>query len=147
MSRTSASRRSAHRRRRTEAREQILDVARRELRNKPFRDLSVDELIAPTGLTRTAFYRYFPDHEAVLLQLRERVWTGLAEARCIAGPRAADGAAPVPEGAARAVSLEDLAPLIAENRSVLKAIADAAPGDADVERSYREFMHDYWIDD
>ena len=32
-------------------------------------------------------------------------------------------------------------------RPVLKAVADAAPGDEDVERAYRTFMHSYWIDD
>jgi hypothetical protein len=30
---------------------------------------------------------------------------------------------------------------------VLKAAADAAPGDEDIERAYREFLHDYWIGD
>ena len=44
-------------------------------------DLSVDELMQGTGLSRTAFYRFFPDREAVLLELLEEVWGALAEAR------------------------------------------------------------------
>src|ERR1700741_2307724 len=107
MSHTFAARRLANRRRRSEAREQILEVARRELRVRPFRELSVDELMQATGLSRTAFYRYFPDREAVLVDLLEEVWGELAEARD-ANP---DPATPA--------SLEGLARLIAENRAVL----------------------------
>ena len=40
-----------------------------------------------------------------------------------------------------------LSELLSENRHVLKAIADAAPGDEDVEQAYRSFMHSYWIED
>ena len=138
MSNTFASRRSANRRRRSEAREQILDVARRELRIKPFRELSVDELMQATGLSRTAFYRYFPDREAVLVDLLEEVWGALAEARDVEVAT---------EGIASAASMAGLSELLAENRHVLKAIADAAPGDEDVEQAYRSFMHSYWIED
>jgi AcrR family transcriptional regulator len=137
MSHTFASRRVANRRRRNEAREQILDVARQELKTKPFRDLSVDELMRATGLSRTAFYRYFPDREAVLVDLLEEVWSTLAEARD------ADSESEM----VSAASLSQLAQLLGENRAVLKAIADAAPGDEDVERAYNAFMHSYWIDD
>jgi AcrR family transcriptional regulator len=135
MSHTFAARRLANRRRRHEAREQILDVARRELRVRPFRELSVDELMQATGLSRTAFYRYFPDREAVLVDLLDEVWGELAEARD-ADPDLTDPS-----------SLPSLARLIADNRAVLKAVADAAPGDEEVERAYRAFMHSYWIDD
>jgi AcrR family transcriptional regulator len=137
MSHTFASRRVANRRRRNEAREQILDVARQELKTKPFRDLSVDELMRATGLSRTAFYRYFPDREAVLVDLLEEVWGALAEARD----------ADAENETVSVESLTRLAQLLGENRAVLKAIADAAPGDEDVERAYNAFMHSYWIDD
>src|ERR1700739_3904180 len=119
MSHTFAARRLANRRRRNEAREQILEVARRELRVRPFRELSVDELMQQTGLSRTAFYRYFPDREAVLVDLLEEVWGSLAEARDLEVGT---------EGIASASSMAGLTELLAENRHVLKAIADAAPG-------------------
>jgi AcrR family transcriptional regulator len=135
MSHTFAARRLANRRRRNEAREQILEVARRELKIRPFRELSVDELMQATGLSRTAFYRYFPDREAVLVDLLREVWGEFAEARD-ADP-----------DLTRASSRPGLARLIADNRAVLKAVADAAPGDEEVERAYRAFMHDYWIND
>src|SRR5215469_13970378 len=86
VSHTFATRRSANRRRRNETREQILETARRELRTKPFRELTVDDLMQGTGMSRTAFYRFFPDREAVLLELLEDVWGALAEARDREGP-------------------------------------------------------------
>jgi AcrR family transcriptional regulator len=138
VSKTFASRRSANRRRRSEAREQILEVARRELKVKPFRELSVDELMQATGLSRTAFYRYFPDREAVLVDLLEEMWAALADARDV------ETAA---EGITTSGSMATLTALLSENRHVLKAIADAAPGDEDVEQAYRAFMHSYWIED
>jgi TetR/AcrR family transcriptional regulator, ethionamide resistance regulator len=137
VSHTFASRRSANRRRRNETREQILEAARRELKTKPFRDLTVDDLMQATGMSRTAFYRFFPDREAVLLDLLEDVWSSLAEARDA-------------EGAGEGVSADSIAALrelLAENRSLLKAVADATASDEEVERTYRAFMRDYWIDD
>jgi TetR/AcrR family transcriptional regulator, ethionamide resistance regulator len=137
VSHTFASRRSANRRRRNETREQILEAARRELKTKPFRDLTVDDLMQGTGMSRTAFYRFFPDREAVLLDLLEDVWSSLAEARDAEG--AGEGVSPD--------SIAALRELLAENRSLLKAVADATASDEEVERTYRAFMLDYWIDD
>jgi TetR/AcrR family transcriptional regulator, ethionamide resistance regulator len=135
---TFASRRSANRRRREEARQRILDAARQILQGKPFRDLTVDELMSATGLSRTAFYRYFPDREAVLLELLEEVWGELAEAR---------DAEAVGADFDDATSMARLTELLAANQAVLKAITDAAPGDEDLDRAYRAFMHSYWIED
>jgi AcrR family transcriptional regulator len=134
VSRTFAGRRSVNRRRRSEARQQIVDAARQRLRTTAFRDLSVEDLMRTTGLTRTAFYRYFPDREAVLMELLEDLWAALMDARDAGG-------------GVDAASVDELAGLVADNRGVLKAIADAAPGDEDVEAAYRGFMHDYWIGD
>ncbi len=140
MAQTSATRRSAHRRRRSEAKQQILDTARQRLQTTAFRDLSIDDLMEGTGLGRTAFYRYFPDREAVLIDLLEEVWGRLAETRDELAPSSLGAAA-----SADAVGL--IADLLGDNRAVLKAVADAAAGDEGVEEVYRAFMHDYWIDD
>jgi TetR/AcrR family transcriptional regulator, ethionamide resistance regulator len=137
VSHTFATRRSANRRRRNETREQILEAARRELKTKPFRELTVDDLMQGTGMSRTAFYRFFPDREAVLLDLLEDVWGSLAGAR----DREGAGADVGPD------SVAALRELLAENRGLLKAVADATASDEEVERSYRAFMRDYWIDD
>ena len=138
MSNTFASRRSANRRRREEARQRILDATRQILQDKPFRDLTVDELMSASGLSRTGFYRYFPDREAVLLDLLEEVFGELADAR---------DAELVGADFDDASSMGRLTELLAANQAVLKAITDAAPGDEDLDRAYRAFMHSYWIDD
>ncbi|HUJ64526.1 MAG TPA: hypothetical protein VLX59_03245, partial [Acidimicrobiales bacterium] len=44
-------------------------------------------------------------------------------------------------------SVAALRELLAENRGLLKAVADATASDEEVERSYRAFMRGYWIDD
>ena len=36
---------------------------------------------------------------------------------------------------------------MADNRGVLKAVADTAASDEEVKRTYHEFMYSYWIDD
>jgi len=138
MSNTFASRRSANRRRREQARQRILDATRQILQDKPFRDLTVDELMSASGLSRTGFYRYFPDREAVLLDLLEEVFGELADAR---------DAELVGADFDDATSMSRLTELLAANQAVLKAITDAAPGDEDLDRAYRAFMHSYWIDD
>jgi AcrR family transcriptional regulator len=137
VSHTFATRRSENRRRRSETREQILEAARRELKTKPFRELTVDDLMEGTGMSRTAFYRFFPDREAVLIDLLEDVWGTLAEAR----DREGVGEDVNPD------SIAALQELLAENRNLLKAVADATATDEEVERNYRAFMRDYWIDD
>ncbi len=47
----------------------ILSTARRLLGERPFAEISVDDLAKGAGLSRPAFYFYFPSKEAVLLSL------------------------------------------------------------------------------
>src|SRR3954464_13949932 len=56
------------RRRSPEAAErEIVDAAEALLRERPFRELTVDEVMRRTGLSRPSFYVYFRDrHELVL---------------------------------------------------------------------------------
>ena len=55
-----------------EARRKIKDSARRFLWKRPFRDLSIAELMAGTPLSRPAFYQYFADlHELIESLLRD----------------------------------------------------------------------------
>jgi TetR/AcrR family transcriptional regulator, ethionamide resistance regulator len=68
MSQSSAALRRRMRERRSTAERTILDAMEALLARREFRDLTVEEIMASTGLTRTSFYRYFPDLEAVLLR-------------------------------------------------------------------------------
>jgi AcrR family transcriptional regulator len=51
----------------------ILATAEQLLEERPFADISVDDLAKGAGLSRPAFYFYFPSKDAVLLALVERV--------------------------------------------------------------------------
>jgi AcrR family transcriptional regulator len=64
---SAALRRRAHERR-SNAERMILEATEALLAAREFHDLTVEDVMATTGLTRTSFYRYFPDLEAVLLR-------------------------------------------------------------------------------
>jgi AcrR family transcriptional regulator len=51
----------------------ILATLERLLEERPFGDVSVDDLAKGAGLSRPTFYFYFPSKEAVLLTLLDRV--------------------------------------------------------------------------
>ena len=51
----------------------ILSTAERLLDERPFSEISVDDLAKGAGLSRPTFYFYFPSKDAVLLTLVERV--------------------------------------------------------------------------
>ena len=64
-----ARRRSNARVRRAEARERILGAAEKVLLERPYRDITVDLVMAEAGLSRTVFYRHFDGLPDVLLTL------------------------------------------------------------------------------
>lgn len=49
--------------------QRILETAEAFLTERPFHEVTVEEVMSQTGLTRTAFYRYFPDLDSVLIRL------------------------------------------------------------------------------
>jgi TetR/AcrR family transcriptional regulator, ethionamide resistance regulator len=58
----------------------ILDTAEELLRTRPFRELSVDEVMRPTGYGRTVFYRHFTGLPDLVLNVLARVLPPLAQA-------------------------------------------------------------------
>ena len=56
-----------------ETRSLILDTAEELLRTRPFRELSVDEVMRPTGYGRTVFYRHFAGLPDLVLAVLARV--------------------------------------------------------------------------
>jgi AcrR family transcriptional regulator len=62
-------RRAAARTRREAARERIVAAAERLLRDRPYRELSVEEVMAEAGLSRTIFYRHFDGLPELVLSL------------------------------------------------------------------------------
>jgi AcrR family transcriptional regulator len=62
-------RRSTAREKRRQTELRILETTEALLEDHSFHELSVEDVMAGTGLVRTAFYRYFPDMESVLANL------------------------------------------------------------------------------
>jgi TetR/AcrR family transcriptional regulator, ethionamide resistance regulator len=125
------------RRRRQDSEREILEAAGRLLRERPFRELTVDDLMAATSQSRTAFYRHFTDRQDLLVHLvsdlNEELW------EMSAGWLRGNGD-PLVEGRQ---SLERLADVYAIHGPLLRAIADAASHDADVEAVYRGLVQGF----
>jgi TetR/AcrR family transcriptional regulator, ethionamide resistance regulator len=122
------------RRRPEEAERAILAAARAFLEEHPFREMTVEGVMARTGLSRPAFYAYFRDRYEVVTQLLEGIG-GLLFAldwRWLSGGEGGDEAKEVLVDALRAGSRA-----FVEYGPVLRAIADAAGYDARVEQVYR----------
>jgi AcrR family transcriptional regulator len=128
---------SRKRRRRSpeSAEREILEAAEQVLRERPFRDLSVDEVMARTTMSRPSFYVYFRDRHHLLVRLVEGIGRELFEG---ANVWLADG------GDVRA-SLGSVAAVYAQHGLVLGAIADATGHDPDVEATYRALI-DRFVD-
>src|SRR3954471_9922536 len=67
---------TGHRRRRRTpevAEREIMDAAEELLRERPFRELTVDEVMRRTELSRPSFYVYFRDRHHLVLRIVERL--------------------------------------------------------------------------
>lgn len=123
---------ATRRRRRTPeaAQREIVEAAEALLRERPFRELTVDEVMRRTGLSRPSFYVYFKDrHELVL-----RVVGHLEEELLAVANRWYESV-----GGGPSVLREAVAGVVAvygRHSAVLRALADAAADDRDVEAAY-----------
>lgn len=128
--------RSRRRHRPEEAERIILAAARALLRERPFREMTVERVMERTGLSRPSFYVYFGDRYELVTRLLEGVggllyaldlpWTS-GDTR--GGP--AEAAAMLREVIRRRVTAFD------EYGPVVRAISDAARYDARIEEVYR----------
>ena len=123
--------RTKRRQQREETRRQILDAAQAFLRERSFRELSVDALMSRTGHTRTVFYRHFDDIPSLVLALIEDVGGELLQ---VAEEWASTERIGPDVARARLATFVDFhvryGPLVA-------AIAEAAHHDDVVEQAYR----------
>jgi TetR/AcrR family transcriptional regulator, ethionamide resistance regulator len=118
-----------------EAEREIVEAGEACLRERPFRELTVDEVMARTTLSRPSFYVYFRDRRQLVLRVLERIGNELF----LMADRWLEGGGD-PRVDARA-ALEGIAAVYAEHGPVLGAIADAACYDSDVETIYRALVH------
>jgi TetR/AcrR family transcriptional regulator, ethionamide resistance regulator len=129
----------ARRRRRTPeaAQREIVEAAEALLRERPFRELTVDEVMRRTGLSRPSFYVYFKDrHELVL-----RVVAHLREELLAVASRWYEQIGGGP--AVLREAQEGLVRVYGQHSAVLRALADAATDDPDVETAYGELIEEF----
>ena len=122
--------RSRRRQQPDETRALIIDTADRLLRERPFRELSVDEVMRPTGYRRTVFYRHFTGLPDLVLAVLGRIMPEFA-----AGQQAFLAAAGDPITLERAAEL--LRPSVEHfqrHGALMRAMRDAMVYDAEVHR-------------
>jgi TetR/AcrR family transcriptional regulator, ethionamide resistance regulator len=126
------------RRRREDSEQEILEAAERLLRERPFRDLTVDDLMAATTQSRTAFYRHFTGRQDLLIRLlsdlNQELWA-VSEFWFRGG-----GGDPLAEARE---ALERMAGVYQDHGPVLLAMAEAAHHDDEVERVYNALVQGF----
>src|SRR3954466_8693400 len=113
------------------AEQEIITAAEELLRERPFRELTVDEVMRRTELSRPSFYVYFRDRHQLVLKVAERLTAESFENADIWYQAAGSGREVVREATAGIVSVFE------RHGAVLEALADAAADDHEVEVAYR----------
>jgi len=115
-------------------RAEILDAAFEFLWSRPFRDMTVNSLMATTSISRSAFYRYFEDVHGLMEALLTRLESEILEG---ASPWLSDDGDPV------ALLYESLAAEVRicyRHGPFIKAISDAAGTNAQLEDEWNWFL-------
>ena len=120
----------------------ILATAEQLLEERPFGDISVDDLAKGAGLSRPTFYFYFPSKEAVLLALMDRV-IAEADGNADTALGGRDDACVDPAGVWR--SINALFDTFGAHRAVTLAGAAARGNVPELQKAWSTFM-EKWID-
>jgi AcrR family transcriptional regulator len=129
---SAAVQRARRREQRADTRRTILAAADRLLRERPFRELSIDALMSQTGLTRTAFYRHFDDVTEVVLRLLDDIG---GELMTVAEQWSMDAGAAAPGPAREALGAA--VNFFVQHGPLVRAVAEAASADERIEAAYR----------
>jgi len=119
-----------------ETEQEILLAGEQLLRERPFREITVEQIMLRTGLKRPAFYAHFRDRHDLVLRLVEHIGDQLFE---MAGLWL-DGEEP--EKDLRA-AFEGVAAVYVRHGPVLQALVDGVPSDARVETAYRALVQSF----
>ena len=137
---STAAQRARHRDQRESTRREILAATERFLRERPYRELSVEAVMEGTGLTRTAFYRHFDDTTDLVLRLFAEIGQELYTVAQRWGETAGVGfPAPAQEALARIVDF------FARHGPLVRAIVDAAATDEQIEVAYRTALDQFAV--
>jgi AcrR family transcriptional regulator len=132
-----ATQRTRRRQHRAETRRQILDAAQRFLRERSFRELTVDALMATTEHSRTVFYRHFDDIPALVLALIDEVGAELVEQ----GDHWAESdRVSAAEARSRLAAFVDF---YVRNGPLVHAVAEATHHDEEVESAYNGMVEGF----
>ena len=134
---TVAVQRNKRRQLREQTRQQILDAAQEFLRERSFRELSVDAVMSRTGHTRTVFYRHFDDIPSLVLTLIAEVGAELVEV----GEQWAQTDRVGPDVARERLAI--FVDFYARNGPLVSAVAEAAHHDDEVERAYSQMVEGF----
>jgi AcrR family transcriptional regulator len=131
--------RQQNRRRRADTEQEILEVTAQLLRDRRFSDLCVDDITSRAGLARTAFYRYFSDLHAVLARLLRDISDDLlaVSERWLASDDD-------PKSTLRA-ALRGIAEVYVQHGPLLRALADAASQDDDIDAVYQGLVQGFVV--
>ena len=129
------------RRRPHDARREILDAAEVLLTERPFLELSVDDLMARTSMTRSSFYHYFRSLDEVAIALMRRVQGEMMEATApwLRVDYDGDPALGLEQG------IRASAEVFARHGLVLSAIHEASFRYEAVQREWRDGVLEDWI--
>jgi AcrR family transcriptional regulator len=130
---------TARRRRRTPevAEGEIIAAAETFLRERPFRELTVDEVMRRTDLSRPSFYVYFTDRHQLVLRVVEHLGSELFTM----SDRWFSGSGEGPDLARQA--LDGIVAVYLEHGPVMRALADAAADDPGVEQAYNALVQSF----
>ena len=111
-----------------------MNAAEALLRERPFRDLTVDELMRRTELSRPSFYVYFRDRHHLILRIVERLGGEQQDIANLWYGQEGSGPEQIREAVSGVVAVWE------RDGPVFHALADAAVDDPDVELAHRSIM-------
>ena len=123
------------RRKPEEAEREILDTAEGFLRDHDFRELTIDVVMARTGMVRSAFYNYFRDRNELIMRLLQRIEGEMMDASRVWLGDGANTEDPVQAGRE---ALRRIAVVYARHGHVVRGIHEASYHDREVEGYYRD---------
>lgn len=133
-----ATTRTRHRVEREQARRRILDAAEHLLRERPYRELTVEDVMTGAGLSRTVFYRHFDDLPRLMLSLLDAVQTELEDAMKLTVEAPGDWEAFVD-------TLRGAVEVWRRHGPLMRAIVDAGSYDEEIDEAYRA-VRDGWVE-
>ena len=120
-----------------EAEREIIDAAEALLRERPFREVTVDEVMRRTGLSRPSFYVHFRDRHALVLRVVQHVEGELFTMSDSWYKGSGDGPALVRDALSSVVAVYE------RHGHVLRALADAASDHPEVDAAYSELVESF----